>query len=71
LVVKYHILEAAMDMLGMENVNSITSKYITDPENVWMLTTEEREKKILLTISIEIFDSWNQPLITSARRKFT
>ncbi len=55
LIVKCHILTAAMDMLGMENINSVPSKYITDPENVWMLTTEER-KTLLLTISTNIFD---------------
>ncbi len=41
----------------MENINSVPGKYITDPENVWMLTTEER-KTLLLTISTNSFDSF-------------
>ena len=58
LVVKCHILTAAMEMLEMEDVNSVPSKiYVADPENLWMLTAEER-KKLLLTVSMDIFDNY-------------
>ena len=54
LVVKCHILTAAMEMLEMEDVNSVPSKkYVADPENLWILTVEER-KKLLLTVSMVI-----------------
>jgi len=49
LVMKCHIFTAATDMLGIENVNSIPSKYITYPEKVLMLTTEEDYFNVVAT----------------------
>jgi hypothetical protein len=52
LVVKCHILTAAMKMLEMDDVTSIPSKkYVPDPENCWLLPPENR-KKILKTSAI-------------------
>ena len=58
LVVKCHILTAAMEMLKMTGVTSIPSKeYVADPENLWMLPPEDR-KKILIDISKDIVDKY-------------
>jgi hypothetical protein len=47
-----------MDMLKMADVTSIPSeKYVTDPENLWMLPPEDC-KNILMTISRDIVDKY-------------
>ena len=44
LVVKCHILTAVMEMLEIEDVNSVPSKkYVAYPENLWMLTAVEQK----------------------------
>lgn len=56
LAIKCHILSAAMKMMSMKSLEDMpSSRYITDPENVWMSTKEER-KKILMTIATSIVD---------------
>ena len=58
LVVKAHIISAAMEMLEMPDVTSIPSaKYVPDPDNLWMFPEEER-KQVLMKICQDLFDNY-------------
>ena len=56
LVVNCLILTAGMKMMEMESLDDTPSdRHVADPENVWMLSVEERQD-LIQTVSIKIVD---------------
>ena len=60
LVVKAHILTAAMELLGMTEINEIpSSQIVSDLEDVWMESAEHR-RKVIQQISVKVVETFTE-----------
>ncbi len=52
LVINYHILSADMKMMNMESLKILPlASYVSGPENIWLLTKDERKTLLMIIIT--------------------